>query len=176
VIADLRGRLACSRSVLGLRLVLLGSGAVALVLAGGGGGIALVPVVLGAFGLLDAVFRPRGLAPGVLVAGAAAGWLLRYGVDQPPAAGTLLLMLALAVAHQSAALAAAVPADARIRRDVLVRFARHGVLVVALSLVVGAVALALTRPGGSVPLETLGLVAAVVAITVPVVLSRLGDR
>jgi hypothetical protein len=37
-------------------------------------------------------------------------------------------------------------------------------------------ALGLARPGGSVPLELLGVVAAVIAVAVPVLLSRWGAR
>jgi hypothetical protein len=90
--------------------------------------------------------------------------------------GTTVLALLLAVHHQAAALAAALPVRATVERALLVRFARHGVLVLGLTLLVGALVLGLARPGGSVPLELLGVAAAVVAITVPVVLSRPGAR
>jgi hypothetical protein len=112
-----------------------------------------------------------------VVIGAAAGaWVLRYGADDASIAGTVALALALAVHHQAAALAAALPPTARVQRDVLVRFARHGALVLGLTAVLGVLTLGLARPGGSVPLEVLGLVAAVVAVTIPVLLSRAGPR
>jgi hypothetical protein len=170
---DLRG---WSRTALALRVLMLVAGAGALSAGLGAGGLPLTAAVVGALGLLTALIRPGGLGPGVVLGAAAAAWLLRYGVDQPPVAGTVLVTLALAVHHQAAALAAALPVRARVHRDVLVRFARHGALVLALTAVVAAVALGIARPGGSVPLEVLGLAAAVAAIAVPVVLSRVGGR
>jgi hypothetical protein len=163
-----------SVTMLVLRAVLVVAGAGALAL--GGGGLALVPVILGALGLLAALVDPGGLGPGVVIGGAAGAWVLRYGADDASIAGTVLLALALAVHHQAAALAAALPPTARVHRDVLVRFARHGALVLGLTAVLGVLALGLARPGGSVPLEVLGLVAAVVAVTVPELLSRAGPR
>ena len=165
-----------SRTMQVLRGLLVVAGIGALVLAGWGGGIPLVVAVLGGFGLLSAAANPGGLGPGVALAGAALAWVLRYGVEQPPVLGTTVLALLLAVHHQAAALAAALPVRATVQRVVLVRFARHGVLVLGLTLLVGALALGLARPGGSVPLELLGVAAALVAITVPVVLSRPGAR
>jgi hypothetical protein len=55
---------------------------------------------------------------------------------------------------------------------VLVRAGRHLALVLALSAGVAVLALGVARPGGSVPLELLGLAAAVVAVAVPVLLTR----
>jgi hypothetical protein len=161
-----------SRTALLLRVLLLVAGAAALTAGLGAGGLPLAGAVVGALGLVAALVRPGGLGPGVVIAGAAAAWLLRYGVDQPPIAGTVLLAVALALHHQAAALAAALPVRARVHRDVLVRFARHGALVLGLTAVLAVVALGLARPGGSVPLELLGLAAAMAAITVPVLLSR----
>jgi hypothetical protein len=165
-----------SRTVLAVRAVLLIAGAGALVGAGWGGGYPLVGVVIGTLGLVAALIQPGGLGPAVVVGGAAAAWVLRYGGDPAPAAGTVLLALALAVHHQAAAVAAALPTTARVDRAVLVRFARHGGLVLAPSAAIGALALALARPAGSSSLELLGIVAVVVAVTVPVLLSRSGPR
>lgn len=167
--AELR---AWSPTALGLRALMAVSGLGAAAAGLGAGGLPMAGAVVAVLGLLAALVRPGGLGPGVVLAGAAAAWLLRYQADQPPVAGTLLLTLALAVHHQAAALAAALPVRARVHRDVLVRFARHGGLVLALTAVVAAVALGFARPGGSAPLEVLGLAAAVAAITVPVLLSR----
>jgi hypothetical protein len=161
-----------SRTALLLRALLLLAGAAALTAGLGAGGLPLAGAVVGALGLVAALIRPGGLGPGVVIAGAAAAWLLRYGPDQPPIAGTVLLALALALHHQAAALAATLPVRARVHRDVLVRFAGHGGLVLALTAVVGVLAFGIARPGGSTPLEVLGLAAAVAAITVPVLLSR----
>jgi hypothetical protein len=169
--AELRG---WSRTALGLRLLMAVAGIGALTAGLGAGGLPLTAAVVSALGLLAALVRPGGLGPGVVIAGAAAAWLLRYGADQPPIAGTVLLALALALHHQAAALAAALPVRARVHPDVLVRFARHGAVVLALTAVVAGIAIGIARPGGSVPLEVLGLAAAVVAITVPVLLSRSG--
>jgi hypothetical protein len=167
--SELRG---WSRTALALRLLMAAAGIGAVTAGLGSGGLPLTAAVLSALGLLAALVRPGGLGPGVVIAGAAAAWLLRYGADQPPIAGTVLLALALALHHQAAALAAALPVRARVHRDVLIRFARHGGLVLALTAVVAAIALGIARPGGSAPLEVLGLAAAVVAIAVPVLLSR----
>ncbi|HST63598.1 MAG TPA: hypothetical protein VLM05_00290 [Mycobacteriales bacterium] len=167
--SELRG---WSRTALALRLLMLVSGCGALAAGLGAGGLPLLVAGAGALGLLAALIRPGGLGPGVVIGGAAGAWLLRYGVDQPPVAGTVALTLALGLHHQAAALAAALPVRAGVHRDVLIRFARHGALVLALTAVVAAIALGITRPGGSTPLELLGLAAAVAAITVPVLLSR----
>ena len=78
-----------------------------------------------------------------MIGGAAAAWVARYGGDPAPAAGTVLLALALAVHHQAAGLAAALPPTARVDRAIVVRFARHGGLVLAAAAVVAVVALLL---------------------------------
>jgi hypothetical protein len=165
-----------SRTMVLLRALLVVSGAGALVAGGGGGGIALLPVGIGALGLIAALVQPGGLGPGVVIGGAAGAWVLRYGVDDASIAGTVLVTLALAVHHQAAALAAALPSTAEVQREVVLRFARHGGRVLGLTAVIGVLALGMTRPAASMPLELLGLVAAVVAVTVPVLLSRAGNR
>jgi hypothetical protein len=165
-----------SRPVQVLRGLVIVAGLGALVLAAWGGGLPVAAAVLGGFGLLSAAANPGGMGPGVVLGGAALAWVLRYGADPPPVAGTAALTLLLALHHQSAALAAALPVRATVERALLVRFARHGALVLGLTAVVGAVTLGLARPGGSVPLELLGVAAAVIAVTVPVVLSRSGPR
>jgi hypothetical protein len=165
-----------SRTVQVLRSLVVLAGVAALVLAGWGGGLPLLAAVLGGFGLLSAAANPGGLGPGVVLAAAGLAWVLRYGGDAPPVAGTAGLALLLALHHQAAALAAALPVRATVERALLVRFARHGALVLGLTAVVGVLALGLARPGGSVPLELLGIVAAVAAVSVPVLLSRFGPR
>jgi hypothetical protein len=164
-----------SRTTVVLRVLLFVAGAGALA-AGWGGPASALLIALGGIGLVASVVNPGGLGPAGVIGAAAAAWAFRYGVQDAPIAGTVLLALALAVHHQTAALAAALPSAARVQRAVLVRFARHGGLVLALTAVVAGLALGVTRPGGSVPLELLGLIAAVAAITVPVVLSRVGPR
>jgi hypothetical protein len=161
-----------SRTALALRLLMMLTGVGALSAGLGAGGLPLAGAVAGALGLLAALIRPGGLGPGVVIGAAAAAWLLRYGADQPPIPGTVALTLALALHHQAAALAAALPVRARVHRDVLARFARHAGVVLALTAVVAGIVLGIARPGGSTPLELLGLAGAVAAISVPVVLSR----
>jgi hypothetical protein len=170
------GLRAWSRTVLAVRAVLLVAGAGALVAAGWGGGYPLVAVVVGALGLLAAGAQPDGFGPAVLIGAAATAWVLRYGGEAAPAAGTVLLALALAVHHQAAGLAAALPPTAPVGRSILVRFARHGALVLAAAAVIGALALLAARPAGSSSLELLAVVAVVVAVVVPVLLSRSGPR
>jgi hypothetical protein len=176
IVPDPHEILRWSRPVQVLRGLLVVAGIGALVLAAWGGGLPLVAAVLGGLGLLSAAANPGGLGPGIVLAGAGLAWVLRYGPDAPPVAGTAALALLLALHHQAAALGAALPVRARVERALLVRFARHGALVLGLTVVVGVFALGLARPGGSVPLELLGVAAAVVAVTVPVVLSRSGSR
>jgi hypothetical protein len=170
------GLRAWSRTVLAVRAVLLVAGAGALLGAGWGGGYPLVGVIHGALGLAAAVIQPAGLGPAVVIGGVAGAWVLRYGGDPAPAAGTVLLALALAVHHQAAGLATALPPTARVDRAIVVRFVRHGGLVLAAAAVVGAAALLLAHPAGSSSLELLGVVAVVVAVIVPVLLSRPGPR
>jgi hypothetical protein len=167
---------AWSRTVLAVRAVMLAAGVGALVGAGWGGGYPLVGIVFGSLGLVAALFQPGGLGPSVVIGGAVAAWVLRYGVDPAPATGTVLLALALAVHHQAAGLATALPLTARVDRAIVVRFARHGALVLAAAAVIGVLALRLARPAGSSSLELLGIVAVVIAVTVPVLLSRSGPR
>jgi hypothetical protein len=171
---DPRGILRWSRTAQVLRVLLVLAGAAALVLGAWGGGLPLIPAVLGGCGLIAAAISPGGQGPGVVLAGAGLAWVLRYGVDAPPVAGTAGLVLAVALHHQAATLAAALPVRASVERAVLIRFVRHAALVLGLTAVVGVLVLGLARPGGSVPLELLGLAAAVAAITVPVLLSRSG--
>jgi hypothetical protein len=149
---------------LALRALLFAAAAGALALPAVGGGLPLVPVVVGLLGLLSAVIRPGGAGPAVVIGGTGAA----------PVLGTVLLALALAVHHQCATLAAAVPPGARIDRSILVRYGRYGGFVLALSVVVGVLALAAAPPAGSAPLELLAVAAVVVVVLVPVLLSRTG--
>lgn len=170
LLPDVRG---WSRATVLLRVTMLLTGAVALVVAPGGrlvtpGLIALV----GAIALIGAVGWPDGAGPAVVLGAAALAWTVRYGVGRAPVLPTVVLALALALHHQAAALAAAVPPTATVDRAVLARFGRHGAVVLGLSAAVAVVALGVGRPGGSVPLEVAGLVAVVLVTAVPVLLSR----
>lgn len=155
-----------------LRSVVAVAGAVAL-LAGWSAGVPAVLVVLGLLCLALAVRRPGGSGPALVLGAAAGAWAVKHGTGEAaPLAGTLLVALAAAAHHQAAALAAALPPGARVDRAVLVRFARHAGLVLGLTAAVAVFALAVARPGGSIPLEVLGLTAAVLAAAVPVLLGR----
>jgi hypothetical protein len=160
---------------LALRGLVAVAGAGALALASDRG-LPLASVIVGLLGLLTAVVRPEGTGPAIVIGGATVAWILRYGSDQPPVTGTVLLALSLAVHHQAAALAAAAPPTARIRAPILLRFARHGALVLVLSVAVGLFALAAAPPAGSAPLELFGVVAVVIVVLVPVLLSRANRR
>jgi hypothetical protein len=156
-----------------LRLAMLGTGAVALAVASAGrfGVVALVALV-GGLGLLVGVAQPQGHGPTLVLTVAALCWAAQYGGDAPPVPATLLLAVLLAVHHQAAALAAALPVTARVDRRLLARFGTHLALVLALSGLLAVPALGLARPGGSVPLEVAGLAAAVVATAVLVAAGR----
>ena len=164
-----------SPAVLGLRLLLVVAGAVALA-HGWSGGLTPLLVVIGAGGLVAAAVHPGGVGPALVLGCGALAWAMEWGLDEAPAGGTLVVAVALAVHHQAAALAAALPPTGRVDRVVLARFARHAGLVLALTAPVALLALAVARPGGSVPLELLGLAAAVLAAAVPVLLGRGGPR
>jgi len=133
-------------------------------------------VLVGLVCVAVAVVLPGSMAPAGVLAAAAIAWTAKHGTDLPPAATTLLVTLAVAAHHQAAALTAALPPAARVERAVLVRFGRHAALVLVLSAAVAGLALGLGRPAGSVPLELLGLAAAVLAAAVPVLLGRSDQR
>jgi hypothetical protein len=170
------GLRAWSRTALAVRAVMLAAGAGALACAGWGGGLPVVGVIIGTLGLMSALIQPGGLGPAVVIGGAAGAWVVRYGGDPASGAGTVLLALTLALHHQAAGLAAALPPRARVDPALVVRFARHGGLVLAAAAVVAAPALLLAHPAGSSSLEVLGVVAVVIAVVVPVLLSRSGPR
>lgn len=154
-----------------LRLTLLGTGAVALVLSTGGPlGPPEVAAAVGALGLLVAVSQPQGVGPAIVLGAAVLAWAARYGAAAPPLGRTLLLAVLLAVHHQAAALAAALPVTALLDRRLLVRLGTHLALVLALSGLVAVLALGVARPGGSVLLEVAGLVGTVLATAVLVLL------
>ncbi|HEX6756425.1 MAG TPA: hypothetical protein VF109_10850 [Mycobacteriales bacterium] len=158
---------------LALRAIVLVTGATALVLAPGGQfGVAGLVALAGAVGLLVSVARPDSGGSAVVLGAAAIAWTVRYGLSRPPVAATLVLAVALALHHQAAALSAALPPTATAEPAVLLRFGLHTAVVLALSAAVAIVALAVGRPGGSVPLELAALVAVAVVTAVPVWLSR----
>jgi hypothetical protein len=162
-----------SPAVLALRLTLVVSGGAALAVAPDGRfGVPGMIAVAGGLGLLLAVPQPEGPGPAVVLAAAVVAWAARHGSESPPVGLTLLLAVLLAVHHQAAALAAAVPVTARVDRRLLVRFGAHLALVLALSALLAALALGIARPGGSVPLELAGLAGAVLATAVLVMLGR----
>jgi hypothetical protein len=170
VITDLRR---WAPAVLAIRALVVGSGAVALLVAPGGefvvaGMIALVGVV----GLAAGAVRPDAGGPAFVLGAAVVAWVLRYGEQPPSTAPTLVLAVAMAVHHQSAALAAALPPTANVDTAVLIRFGVHAAVVLVLSGAIAVLALEAARPGGSVPLELAGLLAVALVVAVPVLLSR----
>lgn len=157
-----------------LRLTLVATGGAALALAPDGRfGVPGMIAAVGALGLLLAVSQPHSSGAGVVLGAAALAWAARHGSGSPPVGLTLLLAGLLAVHHQAAALAAALPVTARVDPRLLVRFGAHLALVLGLSGLLAVLALGVARPGGSVLLERAGLVAAVLATAVPVLLGRL---
>jgi hypothetical protein len=154
-----------------LRGIVVVAGAVALALSRGSG-MGIPVLVLGVVALVFAGLDPGGPAPAGVLVCVVLAWLLRYGTDPAPGIRTVGLAAVLAVHHQAAALAAVVPRGAVVDREVLARHARNLAVLVGLSGLVGVVALGLGRAGGSVPLEFLGLAAAVVAVAVPIALGR----
>ncbi|MFL6130722.1 MAG: hypothetical protein ACJ73E_16870 [Mycobacteriales bacterium] len=166
-----------SATTLALRLTLLATGALALALAPDGRfGVPGAIAAAGVLGLLFAVPEPQGAGPAVVLGAAALSWAARHGSGSPPVGLTLLLAVLLAVHHQAAALAAALPVTARVDRRLLARFGGHVALVLGLSGLLAGLALGLARPGGSVPLELAGLTGAVVATAVLVLLGRGGGQ
>ena len=157
-----------------LRATMLVTGVFALGIAPAGRplGPAGVVAAVGVLGLLAAVAEPDGAGPAVVLGAVVVAWTSRYGTAAAPTGTTLALAAALALHHQAATLSAALPPTARATRELLGRFAAHAALVLALSAAVAVLALAVARPGGSVPLELVGLAAAVLAAAVPVLLAR----
>lgn len=164
-------------AVLAIRVLVVGSGAVALLVAPGGElVVAGMIAVVGLVGLYAAAVRPDGGGPAFVLGAAALAWVVRYGQQPPSVAATLVLAVALAVHHQAAALAAALPPTAHVDTAVLVRFGLHAAVVLLLAGAVAVVALAAARPGGSVSLELASLVAVALVVAVPVLLSRRSPR
>ena len=158
---------------LALRVTILATGGAALALAPSGrSGVPLAIAATGVLGLLLAVAQPQGPGPAVVLGAAALSWAAAHEAKPPAVWTTLLLGVLLAVHHQAAALAAAVPTTARVDRRLLARFGRHLALALALSGPVAVLALGVARPGGSVPLELAGLLAAVLLTGVLVLLGR----
>jgi hypothetical protein len=160
--------------VLALRALVAVSGATAL-LPGWEAGLPSVAVLAGGVALVLATLRPGSHASTAVLAAAVLAWTVRYGRDAPPPAGTVLVALAVAAHHQAAALAAALPPATVVDRAVLTRAGRHAALVLGLSAAVAALALGPGDLAASVPLELLGLAAAVLAVAVPVLLGRRTD-
>jgi hypothetical protein len=169
----LRGLRQVPVTQLALRVLLLLTGAAALAIAPGGR--LVVPglvALLGALALPAAVASPEGPGPAVVLGTAAAAWTIRYGVSTPPFDATLAVAGALILHHSTAALCAAMPLTSRIEPRVVLRWAGQLAVVLALAGAVAAGVRLLGRPAASVPLELLGVVAAVVVVAVPVLLSH----
>jgi hypothetical protein len=151
------------------RPVLLGSGLAALALAFPGltpPGVALT--VLGLVVLWPAVTRPGSQAPTLLLAVVLVGWLV-IGADAG-APRLIGLVVAVAVVHFSAALAAVTPPRTPVHRRVLRRWAVRCAGAVAGGLAALAVVGLLPAP----PLPAWTTTAAVVAVTAGVLAVAVG--
>jgi hypothetical protein len=157
------------------RVAVAVAGLLALALPGGPAGpVGLVLAAAGLLALVTSVLYPGTTAPAVLITVAALSWLAG---DHTGAAVRLpALALAVAVVHSAAALAAVVPAQARVPRPLLLRWAGWTVAAtVAGLLVVGGTAL--FPPAAAVP--TTGAALAVLGAAVlggSVLLGRLLRR
>ncbi|HVQ91454.1 MAG TPA: hypothetical protein VMU51_10505 [Mycobacteriales bacterium] len=160
-----------------LRGAVAGTGGLALLLAAAGQllGAGLV-ALLGLPALLSAVLRPDGGGPAVVLGAAATAWAMRYGVAAPPLGATLALAALLYLHHLTAALGAAMPVDASIDPQLLLRWGAHAAGVLALT---GLAATGLRlggEPAASPVLEVAGLVGAVALAGLLVTLARTPRR
>jgi hypothetical protein len=157
----------------GLRTVIGGTGAAALLLAPAGQlvGAGLL-TLLAVPGLVAAMVRPDGGGPAAVLGLAVAAWAVRYGVTAAPLGSAAVLAGLLYVHHLTAALCAALPSTAAPGRAVLARWGAHAALVLVLTGAVAAAAGLLGRPAASPPLELLGLAVGVGLAGIPVLLAR----
>ncbi len=136
------------------------------------GGLAVL-IVVALLGALMAAVAPETPGAAIALVMVAVLWIVAYGLHGAPSiALTTGLAADLYVFHTLTALCAAMPATARIDPEVLVRWSRHGLVTLAVSAVVAAIAFVLPRLTGSLPLELAGLLAVIALTAVPVWLAR----
>jgi hypothetical protein len=119
------------------------------------------------------VVLPDSAAAVTVLAVLIAEWLLVYGLrGSPPVLRTVLLAVDLYLVHTVAALCGAMPSAARLDRQLLIRWSANvGLTLVASGVVIGIGYAVGTLPG-SLTLELIGLLGAVIVVLVPVWLVR----
>jgi len=170
-----------SSNAVGLHVIVLAAGWVALLLAVPSPVYRFAPVVAVAAGVLAAaaVVVPRRHAALVLELGVVGLWLLPGGHPGRTAAAAVVLGVALYVHHAAAALAAATGWDVRTTRSLARGWSIRTAGTVVTASAISVVMLALTGlEVGVLPDESLlaGLVAAVLAVAVPLARLRRGKR
>ena len=125
-----------------------------------------------------AALRPRGRLPSAVVLAAVVGWLVATTVGgEPPALWRLLaLSAALYLVHSLAALAAVLPYDAVVARDVVARWVGRALAVLLGSAVLTIVALSAAGRTGDRTALAAALVGLAVAAGLPGLLAWLWRR
>lgn len=156
---------------LGLRAVLLVTGAVALVLATQWRVPQAPLAVTAGAALLVVVVAPASSAPLAVMAVVSANWVLHFS-EAPPIARTAVLALVLYLFHTTAALCGAVPVTARLDPALLRSWYRSALGVLGGSVLVGVVAYAVDRQPSAVWLDVVGLLGVIAVVCLPVVVDR----
>ena len=129
--------------------------------------------VVGLIALLATVQFPDSGAPVMVLGAMVAEWLIAYGLrGSPPVARTLLLAADLYLVHTLAALCAAMPPTSRADAQLYLRWSGHVAVTFLATGVVAGIGYAVGLLPGSLTLELVGLVGAVVIVAVPVWLVR----
>jgi len=105
-----------------------------------------------------------------------AAWAATYGGHQSPLPRTLAFAVLVLLVHESLALAADVPLQARVSRRVLARRLRHLGPGVAAAVVVAGVVAVTSRVTGSAGADVVGVLGACVVVTGLVILLRAGRQ
>lgn len=128
-----------------------------------------VLTVIGLLALLGSLLVPDSSAPAVVLGVMVAEWLIAYGLrGSAPAGRTIALAADLYLVHTVAALCGALPPTAKLEDQLLVRWSGHVALTAVASAAVIGIGYAVGQLPGSLTLELVGLVGAVVVVAVPV--------
>lgn len=128
-----------------------------------------VLTVIGLLALIGTVLLPDSAAPAVVLGVMVAEWLIAYGLrGSPPVGRTIALAADLYLVHTVAALCGALPPTARLERQLVVRWSGHVALTAVASAALIGIGYAVGQLPGSLTLELIGLVGAVVVVAVPV--------
>jgi hypothetical protein len=115
------------------------------------------------------VLLPDSAAPAVVLGVMVAEWLIAYGLrGSPPVGRTIALAADLYLVHTVAALCGALPPTAKLDDQLLVRWSGHVALTAVASAVLIGVGYAVGQLPGSLTLELVGLIGAVIVVAVPV--------